>query len=370
METKKFTKKIFIKFANLGLFFWSMIWLMFITIIGTIEQKNIGLFASQEKYFSSIYFYLYGIPLPGGGAILIIVTLGLIAQLLFKTDYRSKKKRGILITHLGAIILLIGSFITYFSAIEGSLILKEGEEKNFILDYKSHELVIIPILDNNDPDLKTAFKTPLIDNSNIHLIAPSLSIIQIKTFPNCLLVQNQSPNEDEIGFAKMFTFLQDESEKSQELCSQLTLKMGTEKKTYRVFLNMEKVQTLSFSGKSYLIKIQNKHIDIPFNIKLIDFEKKFHQGTMISKSFKSYVQINDGALSFKRVIEMNAPLRYKGYTFYQSSFSENSQGEMSELAVVKNHAQWFPYVSSLILSLGVLLHLLIKLKDKDMSIIK
>lgn len=366
MEIKKYFKRILIKFASLGIFFWSMIWLMIITTIGTIEQKNIGLFASQEKYFSSIYFQTFGIPLPGGGAILILITIGLIAQLIFKTDYKSKKKRGVLLTHVGAIILLIGSFITYFSAVEGSLILKEGEEKSYILDYKTQEIAIIPIIEKNNTDnKKETIKAPFVSSRDIHSITQGLSIVEIMAFPNCLILPNQSPAENEIGFAKMFKFSQDEKKKSQEICSQITLMQGSEKRIYRVFLNMEREQTLSFKDKTYLVKLINKHIDIPFSVQLIDFEKKFHQGTMISKSFKSYVQINDGALSFKRIIEMNAPLRYKGYTFYQSSFSENSEGEMSELAVVKNHAQWFPYFSSLILSLGILLHLLIKLKEKE-----
>ena len=133
---------------------------------------------------------------------------------------------------------------------------------------------------------------------------------------------------------------------------------------------MAKDQSIQINDQSAIIQIQNKKIPLPFKIQLIDFAKKFHQGTMISKSFKSIVLVQDGDLSFRRVIEMNDPLRYKGFTFYQSSFSENSEGEISELAVVKNQAKWFPYISSFILCFGILLHLIIlsraqKLQQKN-----
>jgi len=58
---------------------------------------------------------------------------------------------------------------------------------------------------------------------------------------------------------------------------------------------------------------------------------------------------------------MNEPLRYKGYTFYQASFSQSESGETSILAVVKNYGRLFPYISSIIMSIGLLIHLLIKL---------
>jgi cytochrome c biogenesis protein ResB len=306
---------------------------MIITTLGTIEQKNIGLFAAQEKYFSSMYFTFYGIPLPGGGTVLTILTIGLFSQLAFNTKYHVKRKLGVVLTHIGAAILLIGSYITYFFAVEGSMIIREGQVEDSIQDYKKHEIVII---DSNHTPL---FSSPLV---------------------NCLIHENSAPKDQEIGFARLFRFSQDQTEKSQEICSEIEFQHKNNRSIYRIFLNMPKQQSIEIDDKLYTLKLQSKRVQLPFKIKLIDFEKKFHQGTMISKSFKSFVEIYDGELVFNRVIEMNAPLRYKGYTFYQSSFSENSEGEMSELAVVKNLAQWFPYLSSIILCLGILVHLIIK----------
>jgi hypothetical protein len=60
---------------------------------------------------------------------------------------------------------------------------------------------------------------------------------------------------------------------------------------------------------------------------------------------------------------MNEPLRHKGYTFFQSSFIEGPDSETSVFAVVKNYGRLFPYISSIIMCVGLLFHLSQKLPD-------
>ena len=53
-------------------FSYTLIWLIILVLFCTIAQKNIGLYASQMKYFSSFYFLFLGfIPLPGGRLVLL-----------------------------------------------------------------------------------------------------------------------------------------------------------------------------------------------------------------------------------------------------------------------------------------------------------
>ena len=354
---KRITKYVKI-LSSLNLFFWSMIWLMILTTVGTIEQKNIGLFAAQEKYFSSFAFSFYGIPLPGGGLVIIILTLGLVAQLIFKTKFHVKKKIGVTLTHLGAIILLGGSMITYLLGTEGSLVLAEGETKENILDYRNYDLVI----QKNDRSSPLLI-LPLKKSMNSAFKNSKILMTQIKVMPTCQLIPNENPNNSELGFAKMFKFVATDNKTPQEICTEIKVTKNSEHYIYRSFLYMPRKQSIEIDGELFELIIRNKEIKLPFKLKLLDFEKKFHQGTMISKSFKSIVEIQDESLRFHRTIAMNSPLRYKGYTFYQSSFSENQNGEISELSVVKNQAQWIPYISSIILCLGILIHLGIKIYE-------
>ena len=61
------------------------------------------------------------------------------------------------------------------------------------------------------------------------------------------------------------------------------------------------------------------------------------------------------------LIQMNEPLRHRGYTFFQASFIEGLDEEATGLAVVKNYGRLFPYISSIIMSVGLLLHLIVNL---------
>ena len=60
------------------------------------------------------------------------------------------------------------------------------------------------------------------------------------------------------------------------------------------------------------------------------------------------------------LIKMNEPLRYKGHTFYQASFIEGKLNDTSVLAVVKNYGRLFPYISSIIMCFGLLVHMILK----------
>ena len=91
---------------------------------------------------------------------------------------------------------------------------------------------------------------------------------------------------------------------------------------------------------------------MPFEIKLVDFVRTYHPGTDTPKSFKSLVILNN--IPGNIDIQMNEPLRYGGFTFYQASFIND---EITVLAAVKNYGRLFPYISSIIISLGILFHL-------------
>ena len=67
---------------------------------------------------------------------------------------------------------------------------------------------------------------------------------------------------------------------------------------------------------------------------------------------------NESTVS-KHRIYMNHPLRFEGLTFYQASYAENNT--VSILQVVKNPGWLLPYISCLIMSIGLILHFGIKL---------
>jgi cytochrome c biogenesis protein ResB len=119
--------------------------------------------------------------------------------------------------------------------------------------------------------------------------------------------------------------------------------------------------TLSINGKQYVMSIQKKKTYLPFAIELLDFKKVLHPGTQVAKSYSSRINLINDNIPRSVLIEMNKPLRHKGYTFFQASFIEGPDGEATVLAAVHNYGRLFPYISSIIMSIGLLLHLLTNL---------
>ncbi|HEX7502109.1 MAG TPA: cytochrome c biogenesis protein ResB, partial [Acidobacteriota bacterium] len=98
---------------------------------------------------------------------------------------------------------------------------------------------------------------------------------------------------------------------------------------------------------------------LPMTVKLLDFTKLVHPGTDIPRSFSSRVEIAAGGARRQAVISMNRPLRYRDYTFYQSSYAEDGRGgESSTFLVVRNSGRWLPYAASALLFLGLAGHFL------------
>ena len=93
------------------LFVYSLVWLMVLVTVGTVAQKDIGLYASQQKYFSSYFFFIGPLPLPGGRVVLALMLINLVSM-MFKQNLWKMKKIGVIVVHLGGIMLLVGAGLT------------------------------------------------------------------------------------------------------------------------------------------------------------------------------------------------------------------------------------------------------------------
>ncbi len=108
------------------------------------------------------------------------------------------------------------------------------------------------------------------------------------------------------------------------------------------------------------VRLTNKSFPLPIAIKLIDFMLENHPGTDTARSYKSIVEIQHDAVKRKVIISMNNPLRFKDYTFYQSSYHIDSKGhEFSTFTVVKNPWRFLPYIAAFVTSLGLALHFIL-----------
>ena len=99
----------------------------------------------------------------------------------------------------------------------------------------------------------------------------------------------------------------------------------------------------------------------PFSLTLLKFSHDKYKGTEKPRNFSSLVKLRDprNGEDSTRLIKMNEPLRYEGETFFQASFLPGDRTTI--LQVVKNPAAWLPYVSCVVVSLGMMLQFLVHL---------
>jgi cytochrome c biogenesis protein ResB len=102
---------------------------------------------------------------------------------------------------------------------------------------------------------------------------------------------------------------------------------------------------------------------MPFAIELIKFTREDHPGTGMARRFSSEVMVHEAGSSRRVVISMNRPLRIGPWTLYQQSYSQSADGTVvSVLAVVRDRWQLSPYISSAVMLLGLLLHLVLRIR--------
>lgn len=101
----------------------------------------------------------------------------------------------------------------------------------------------------------------------------------------------------------------------------------------------------------FLLGYHNQRLDLGFDIALDNFSIGRYQGTMRAATYASDVSLDEIG---KVHISMNEPLKYKGYTFYQASFSEDANGKptTSILSVNRDPGRWMKYLGSLLIVLG------------------
>tara|TARA_R110000868_G_C10970322_1_gene769708 strand:+ start:2337 stop:5315 length:2979 start_codon:yes stop_codon:yes gene_type:complete len=352
--------------ARVDIFFILLLWLMLLLTAGTIAQKDIGLYAAQNKYFSSFFIYIGEIlPLPGGYLVMGLIFTGLLSKTLL--EKWKKENIGTLITHISILMLLLGGFITALFSHEGNMVIEEGSQRQYISDYHSVELAIIEqSATNSETETTIAFdESWLKDNETLTHIELPFSI-KIKNFYLNALVEKYklpltSPHKH--ISANSYKLTQQETLKESEMnqsAAHIIIDVNGLDIDYVVFEDMPLKPVVQHAGKTYRLELRHKRSYLPFSIELVNFKVDRYASSTKAQSYSSEVILKDGDMAWRSVISMNEPLRYKGYTLFQSSFIEGSR-DTTVLAVVNNIGRLFPYISSSILCLGLLIHLFIRL---------
>jgi len=273
------------------------------------------------------------------GTVWFAALLGLLwVNVLFAALSRwpwKKRHAGFLLTHLGILILLIGSFVTLLRGQEGQVVIEEGATARRMTVFEPQIFLHDPVrsrLDKIDanfrfdpPSPEEPFRAMALENVRIEVDA----------------------------------FVQNAVRKSSSL--HLTVS-DTEANKADVWLQRGEGKEIRLGPRPLNVAYGLKTLPLGYEIRLDDFEMTFNEGTDDPAGYESRVTIRrSGIEEESRRISMNEPLDFGKYRIFQSSFDRDERGrERSVFTVSYDPGIVLKYVGASIMVCGVVIIFFLK----------
>ena len=339
-----------------------------LVFLGTIAQRSLGLYKSQNEFFRSFLVFWgpnnagWRIPvLPGGYLVGGILLINLIASHITRFKL-SRAKVGIWLVHFGLILLLLGQLATDLLSRESTLHLRNGEAKNYSEADRQSELAVI---DTSDPDTDKVVAIPQgllmhkreIRNSDLPFV------LGIKKFYANSVVEDRPANATApppatqgIGPVATVKELSRVTDTDRRDVPSAVVEIQTSEGslgTWLVSEYIERPQQFTYNNHTYKLELRPRRFYNPFTIRLLEFRHDLYAGTDIPKNFSSRIQLQRPDTGENREVKiyMNNPLRYSGQTFYQASFDQDDHGTIFQ--VVHNPSWLTPYFACILVGAGL-----------------
>lgn len=343
---------------------------MLLVFFATLDQVNLGVWAVQEKYFRSLFVLtkVGDVPVPvfpGGYLIGGLLLINLVAAHVYRFRF-SWRKTGIVLTHFGLILLLVGELLTSLWQQEYNMRIEEGETKNYAESYQRVELAIVDVTDPQTDDVVVIPESMLAHHRTVQFPKLPFRVVTKAYYPNSALFMRgatAAPASDDATLAttgiglrvnavpQPITYKQEERNTPAAFV-ELIGSQGSIG-TWMVSAQIPTPQHFTYDGHEWKIALRFKRLYEPFTLTLLKFSHDVYPGTDIPKNFSSRIRLRsaDGHEDREVLIYMNNPLRYAGLTFYQSSY----EGEHTTiLQVVRNPSWRLPYIACALVAIGLI----------------
>jgi ABC-type transport system involved in cytochrome c biogenesis permease subunit len=315
------------------------------------------------------------------------------------------KRAGVVLLHAGVGLMMFSELLVGTSAIEAQMNIVEGDSVNFVQDIRANELAVIDLSDPHNDTVVAIPQSFLKDGEKIKdemsLLPFDIKVVKYLQNSDLGPVEKGVPNpathgagrelvakEVEAGvgtssdgkvdesavyveiFKKgtneslgtyLLSLLQSRFSESRERSGLSDAQLRT--RTGPFVLKLSEPTIVTVDGKPYQLALRFKRTYKPYSLKLIDVRSDKYLGTETPKDYSSIVHLKmespDPALNVDRDdirIWMNNPLRFNGETFYQSNVGVDpiTREETTGLQVVTNTGWMIPYVSCMIVAVGML----------------
>jgi len=351
---------IFDFFASMKLAVVVLILALVLVFWGTIAQVNVGLYQAQNEFFRSFLVYWtpkgseLKIPIfPGGYTIGFVFLLNLLASQI-KTFELTVKKFGLILAHVGVMLLLIGQLATDMLAVESSMHLREGDTKNYTETDRLVELAVVDATDAERDRVTAIPQDVLATEREVNHESLPFTVRINKYYRNSVMEQ-RDPNSKlhppatqgfgpQVNVRELPVETQMDRRDMPSAVVELVTPQGS-LGTWIVSLWIGEVQHVHHNNREFHISLRPQRTYNGYSLHLLDFNHEVYPGTEIPKDFSSRVEVKNQKTGEKREVRiyMNNPLRYEGDTYYQASFDTDDKGTV--LQVVRNPSWLTPYAA-------------------------
>jgi hypothetical protein len=348
--------------------------MLVVVVIGTLQQRVMSLYDVQETYFFALAFVVrlgpVPIPWPGGSLLLGLLLVNLLVGGVVRMR-KGTSTLGILISHLGIVLLLVGSFIEWTASSKGSMHLFEGESSDQFESYEHWELSIFDVASPKEYVIPDAALAQAADGRARRFTSPDLPFDVVASGWARNATPEKSPSRDVGAEGYRIRALAPDRKQAEANRPGLYVTVAPHDGSAPVrtiLLGRESGRpftpfSAAIGGKTWVVELQRQRWRLPFRIELTKTVSREHPGSDIPSEYSSYVRKIEDGVAQDVHITMNEPLRHRGYTFYQSNFrkAEDGRPAFSGLAVVRNPTDRVPLVACIVIAVGLLMHFVRKL---------
>lgn len=350
---------------------------MMLIFVGTWAQLDADTWAVQKRFFHSWFCWVDpqvfvrrpmpgGFPFVGGYFLITALLVNLLAAHIsrFKLTW---KRSGIILIHLGLIMLLVGEALTSVLATEGQMTLAEGQAFNFKTDIRSAEIAVTDSATFDTDRVTVIPETRLKAGKTVHDAHLPFDVTVDDYLPNSrpmgpfepatgrVLTSGDGPEKTRMMGVPLYTGAGADAEKVNSPSAQITLSRdGKTLGTYLLSLWSDRPEKIKVGDKVYPIELRFKREYTPYTVQLLKFTHEKYVGTDTAKNFASRIRLIDPSRGVDRevLIWMNHPLRYEGETFYQQGFDPKND-KVTTLQIVRNPSWLMPYLALAIAIIGL-----------------
>ena len=293
--------------------------------VATFIENDFGTSSARVLVYNNTWYEI----------VLVLTTINL-CGIIYKFKMWNNLPRFLF--HFSFVVILLGAIITRYVGYEGIMQIPQGTTTNQMISLEPYLQVTV-----KEGEKVVAYKEW---QNEFTSLLPELNNFSYKVdFDNSNLIIDY----------KRFQFEKKEQAKMGLLTVDVTL--NGKKETIRLpglSGQLGVPRDLVFDKYTVTLEYGSKFIDLPFAIRLNEFQLERYPGSMAPSSYASEVTVIKDDKTYDYRIFMNRTLNEGNFLFFQSSYFPDESGTV--LSVNNDPGKWPTYLGYFLLTLGLFLN--------------